>query len=59
MDSKWRQVNNVTSVDGAAIKCDQQKAKLLPDELSSLFEKSELSKYFTEEELAGMKGGSN
>ena len=59
MDSKWRQVNNVTSVDGAAIKCEQQRAKLLPDELSSLFEKSELSKYFTEEELAGMKGGSN
>ena len=59
MDSKWRQVNNVTSVDGEGIKCEQQKAKLLPDELSGLFEKSELSKYFTEEELAGMKGGSN
>ena len=59
MDPKWRQVNNVTSVDGVAIKCEKQKAKLLPDELSSLFEKSELSKYFTEEELAGMKGGSN
>ncbi|MFM8254652.1 MAG: FAD-binding protein, partial [Actinomycetota bacterium] len=58
MDSKWRQVNNVTSVDGEAIKCEQVKAKLLPDELSSLFENSELSKYFTEEELAGMKGGS-
>jgi succinate dehydrogenase / fumarate reductase flavoprotein subunit len=59
MDSKWRQVNNVTSVSGDSIKCEQQKAKLLPDELSGLFEKNELSKYFTEEELAGMKGGSN
>ncbi len=59
MDSKWRQVNNATSVDGDSIKCEQIKAKLLPDELSGLFEKSELSKYFTEEELAGMKGGSN
>jgi len=58
MDSKWRQVNNVTSVSGDAIKCEQQKAKLLPDELSTLFDNSELSKYFTEEELVGMKGGS-
>ena len=59
MDSKWRQVNNVTSIDGESVKCVQERAKMLPDELANLFERSELSKYFTEEELAGMKGGSN
>ena len=59
MDSKWRQVNNVSSVDGNSVKCVQERAKMLPDELAGLFEKSELAKYFTEEELAGVKGGSN
>ncbi|CAB4550347.1 unannotated protein [freshwater metagenome] len=59
MDSKWRQVNNVSSVDGNSVKCVQERAKMLPDELAGLFEKSELAKYFTEDELAGVKGGSN
>ena len=59
MDSKWRQVNNVSSIDGEGVKCVQEKAKMLPDELANLFDKSELGKYFTEEELAGVKGGSN
>ena len=59
MDSKWRQVNNVSSVEGASVKCVQERAKMLPDELAGLFEKSELAKYFTEDELAGVKGGSN
>ena len=59
MDSKWRQVNNVSSITASGVSCEQQKAKMLPDELAGLFDRSELAKYFTEEELAGVKGGSN
>jgi succinate dehydrogenase / fumarate reductase flavoprotein subunit len=59
MDSKWRQVNNVSAIDGEGVKCVQEKAKMLTDELANLFDMSELAKYFTEEELAGVKGGSH
>jgi succinate dehydrogenase / fumarate reductase flavoprotein subunit len=55
MDSEWRQYNHLTSWNGKKIEVEQEKAKMLPNELLELFEMDELKKYFTDKELA--KGG--
>ena len=46
--------NLVCVVDGAGVTVSQQPIPTMPDELLSLFERSELEKYFTEAELAGL-----
>ena len=57
MNSKWRQVNHISSFDGAQVHVREQALPALPKELFDLFDVHELEKYMTPEEIA--KGGSN
>jgi succinate dehydrogenase / fumarate reductase flavoprotein subunit len=57
MNSKWRQVNHISSFDGSTVSIQAQPLPALPKELFDLFDVHELEKYMTPEEIA--KGGSN
>ena len=57
MSSKWRQVNHISSFDGAKVNIKAQPLPPIPKELFDLFDVHELEKYMTPEEIA--KGGSN
>ena len=57
MNSKWRQVNHISSFDGTKVNVREQVLPMLPKELFDLFDVHELEKYMTPEEIA--KGGSN
>ena len=57
MDSKWRQVNHISSFDGKQVNVKAQPLPPMPKELFDLFDVHELEKYMTPEEIA--KGGSN
>ena len=51
MDPAWRQVNSITTWDGAAMSVVKQPLPAIPAELAELFDKEELKKYLTEAEL--------
>jgi succinate dehydrogenase / fumarate reductase flavoprotein subunit len=51
MDSAWRQVNLVCRLDGEDVALDRKRVPDMRPELLRLFERSELAKYLTEEEL--------
>jgi succinate dehydrogenase / fumarate reductase, flavoprotein subunit len=51
MDSQWRQVNLVCSVDGNEVKLNPQPLPPMREDLMALFDRGELAKYLTEEEL--------
>jgi succinate dehydrogenase / fumarate reductase flavoprotein subunit len=55
MDPKWRTLNNIASFNGKEVVVKQQPLPVMPKELLELFEKVELEKYLTSDELA--KGG--
>jgi succinate dehydrogenase / fumarate reductase flavoprotein subunit len=55
MDPKWRTLNNIASFNGKEVVVKQQPLPVMPKELFELFEKVELEKYLTSDELA--KGG--
>ncbi|MEJ6573680.1 MAG: fumarate reductase/succinate dehydrogenase flavoprotein subunit [Actinomycetes bacterium] len=57
MNSKWRQVNHISSFDGKDVNVKAQPLPPIPKELFDLFDIHELEKYMTPEEIA--KGGSN
>jgi len=57
MNTKWRQINLISSFDGAKVSVKEQALPAIPKELFSLFDIHELEKYMTPEEVA--KGGSN
>jgi succinate dehydrogenase / fumarate reductase flavoprotein subunit len=57
MNSKWRQVNHISSFDGKQVNVKSQALPPMPKELFDLFDIHELEKYMTSEEIA--KGGSN
>ncbi|MEO3781062.1 fumarate reductase/succinate dehydrogenase flavoprotein subunit [Micromonospora sp. B11E3] len=52
MDPKWRRVNLVCSLDGDAVRLTHKPLPKLRPELMSLFDRAELAKYLTDEELA-------
>ena len=54
MDPKWRQVNLICKSDGTAVEVTQQPVPTIPTELLSLFDRGELKKYMTEEELTAL-----
>ncbi len=56
MNSKWRQVNHISSFDGSKVSVREQALPAIPKELFDLFDVHELEKYLTAEEVA--KGGS-
>ena len=57
MNNKWRQLNHISSFDGAKVNVREQALPVLPKELFDLFDVHELEKYMTPEEIT--KGGSN
>jgi succinate dehydrogenase / fumarate reductase flavoprotein subunit len=56
MEPEWRKVNLVCSADGDTASVVRQPLPVLPAELLSEFEWSELSKYMTPEELEALPG---
>jgi succinate dehydrogenase / fumarate reductase flavoprotein subunit len=55
MNPEWRRVNLVCTIDGSgAVSVERKPLPTIPAELLTLFERSELGKYFTDEELAGL-----
>jgi succinate dehydrogenase / fumarate reductase flavoprotein subunit len=55
MNAEWRQVNLVCATDQAgAVSVERKPLPTIPAGLMNLFERSELAKYFTEGELAGL-----
>ena len=52
MEPEWRKVNLICRVDGDGIRVDKQPLPTMPVELLSLFERDELAKYLTTNELA-------
>jgi succinate dehydrogenase / fumarate reductase, flavoprotein subunit len=52
MSPEWRKVNLVCSTDGNDVSVEHQPLPVMPPELLGLFDRSELKKYITEEELA-------
>ncbi|MGH3735665.1 MAG: fumarate reductase/succinate dehydrogenase flavoprotein subunit [Micromonosporaceae bacterium] len=52
MDAEWRQVNLVCSLDGDTVNLDRKPLPKMRPELLALFDRAELSKYMTEDELA-------
>jgi succinate dehydrogenase / fumarate reductase, flavoprotein subunit len=51
MEPRWRQVNLVCSVEGDEVKLNPQPLPPMPPELVELFDRAELAKYVTDEEL--------
>jgi succinate dehydrogenase / fumarate reductase flavoprotein subunit len=56
MNNKWRQINHISSFDGAQVNVKTQALPAIPKELFDLFDVHELEKYMTADEIA--KGGS-
>jgi succinate dehydrogenase / fumarate reductase flavoprotein subunit len=52
MDPRWRTLNNTASFNGTEVVVKQQPLPVMPKELFELFEKVELEKYLTSDELA-------
>jgi succinate dehydrogenase / fumarate reductase flavoprotein subunit len=60
MSPEWRKVNLICSLDGEKVHVKRQPLPVMPVELLSLFEKTELGKYLTQDELTTLdtaKGG--
>jgi succinate dehydrogenase / fumarate reductase, flavoprotein subunit len=56
MDADWRKVNLVCSLDGEDVRLERKPLPTMRAELIELFDRAELSKYMTEEELADKDG---
>jgi succinate dehydrogenase / fumarate reductase, flavoprotein subunit len=54
MRPEWRKVNLICALEGDTITLTRQPLAPMRDDLITLFDKGELSKYLTEEELAGI-----
>jgi succinate dehydrogenase / fumarate reductase flavoprotein subunit len=52
MEPNWRGVNLVCSLDGDTARLERKPLPTMPAELLTLFDRAELAKYMTEEELA-------
>jgi succinate dehydrogenase / fumarate reductase flavoprotein subunit len=51
MDPNWRKVNLVCSLDGDEVRLEEKPLPVMPGELMDLFDRAELAKYMTDEEL--------
>jgi succinate dehydrogenase / fumarate reductase flavoprotein subunit len=54
MRPEWRKVNLVCTLDGDEIKITRQPVPAMRDDLIALFDRAELKKYLTEEEMAAL-----
>jgi succinate dehydrogenase / fumarate reductase flavoprotein subunit len=52
MSAQWRKVNLVCRPEGEGVEVTQQPLPVMPPELLSLFDRDELNKYMTDDELA-------
>ncbi|GIJ26080.1 succinate dehydrogenase flavoprotein subunit [Micromonospora qiuiae] len=52
MDPQWRRINLVCSLEGDTVRLDRKPLPKMRTELISLFDRAELAKYLTDEELA-------
>jgi succinate dehydrogenase / fumarate reductase flavoprotein subunit len=57
MSAEWRKLNLICSADGDGAVLKRQPLPVMPPELLSLFEKEELSKYLTADELSVLDTG--
>jgi succinate dehydrogenase / fumarate reductase flavoprotein subunit len=57
MAPNWRRVNLVCALDGDEVRLQEQPVPSMRPELIQLFDRSELSKYLTDEELAAFDAG--
>jgi succinate dehydrogenase / fumarate reductase flavoprotein subunit len=57
MRPEWRKINLICRPDGDGVRVDKQPLPVMPPELLSLFERDELNKYMTDEELAILPEG--
>ena len=57
MSAKWRTVNLVCSLDGDKVHLEHKPLPKMRPELIQLFDRGELSKYLTEEEMADLDPG--
>ncbi len=57
MSAEWRKINLICSADGDGVALTRQPLPVMPPELLSLFEKEELSKYLTADELSVLDTG--
>ncbi len=54
MRPEWRKVNLICTLEGDEIKIIRQATPKMRDDLIALFDRAELKKYLTEEEMAGL-----
>jgi succinate dehydrogenase / fumarate reductase flavoprotein subunit len=52
MNPQWRQINLICSLDGSDVALQRKPVPRMRDELIKLFDRTELSKYMTDDELA-------
>jgi succinate dehydrogenase / fumarate reductase flavoprotein subunit len=57
MSAEWRQVNLICRADGDEVSVVRQPLPRMPDELLQLFERDELNKYMTDDELTVLPKG--
>jgi succinate dehydrogenase / fumarate reductase, flavoprotein subunit len=57
MNDEWRKINLICRPDGDGVAVEKQPLPVMPPELLSLFDRDELSKYMTAEELAILPEG--
>jgi len=57
MSDEWRQVNLVCRPAGEGVAVEQQPLAAMPIELLSLFDREELNKYMTDDEIKGLPEG--
>jgi succinate dehydrogenase / fumarate reductase, flavoprotein subunit len=57
MDPAWRRVNLVCTVDGDEVVLTRKPLPPMRPELIELFDRTELAKYMTEDELTGLEAG--
>jgi succinate dehydrogenase / fumarate reductase flavoprotein subunit len=56
MSAEWRRKLLISSIDGDGITVTDQASPPIRPDLLALFERSELEKYLTEDELVGFVG---
>jgi succinate dehydrogenase / fumarate reductase flavoprotein subunit len=56
MSLEWRKVNLILTLTGDKLELTHKPLPVMRPDLLGLFDKSELKKYMTEEELAGLPG---
>jgi succinate dehydrogenase / fumarate reductase flavoprotein subunit len=55
MSQEWRKVNLICSLDGRRVTLRRQPMVPMREDLIALFERDELAKYYTDEELPRVK----